>query len=710
MMHLCRELFPTILEKEGRLLEILDANFGLPKYLYDDIMEKNAVSSFKNFIYFQYDNNYEFKVSSKSPFELMDEAGYTLYECKTNDEIMKFKKYYAEGEKLCTFKQNRLDYCHVFFAVKKNIDEIKRKDFKTPEREDEYGTSVISIQFSKGDVNTLSIKNRYNHTVHNPDATFHNNLENIIFGLTDSFERFYHLNINQEGQVNLGLDYVKANDGKLYKYNLEINDIYYCPDNIIIDHRKVIKDYIDKEKYILMDYFILNLQNSNNDKIPSKCFSLYDYTLDDCFIDDLQNYDKLEIKKLDKDNKRLIVSFVNADNVYIDIDKYHNIISYNNPNVKNLRYNFMYKNKHLKEIHLDNVQVIGSHCLESNSDLSHICLPNVTKIMCDFLKKNKKLKTLQMEKVRIIHDRFLHLNHALEYISIPNVIEIGDQFLSENEKLSSIHLPDVIQIGDIFLGLNNKISYLSMPKLKTVGHSFLRSNDNIINAYFPSLTLMSTLFLYAAQSLKYIDVHNVEQICDYCLQNADISELDIPNVLRIGNNFLSNNKSLKQINCSKVKQIGDNFLYMNEQLNCLSMPFVRKIGAYFIDNNTIINAIYMPLVEQIGSSFMSSNENLSSLFLPRIKSIGHDFLMSNQILNYLYAPNLKKVGESFLRENVGLEQIYLPSLQKVEYYFLRSNFKLKKLFIPKIEKYSDDFMEKLDFMSLTNKDFQYKLS
>ena len=39
---------------------------------------------------------------------------------------------------------------------------------------------MISIQFTKDDAHTLSIKNRYNHSVNDPDATFSNNLDNII--------------------------------------------------------------------------------------------------------------------------------------------------------------------------------------------------------------------------------------------------------------------------------------------------------------------------------------------------------------------------------------------------------------------------------------------------------------------------------------------------------------------------------------------------
>ena len=70
-------------------------------------------------------------------------------------KIQSFKKYYAPQEELCTFLGGRLNSCDVFFAVKKDVNDIKRSDFIKPEREDKYGTSVISIQFRKGYINTL---------------------------------------------------------------------------------------------------------------------------------------------------------------------------------------------------------------------------------------------------------------------------------------------------------------------------------------------------------------------------------------------------------------------------------------------------------------------------------------------------------------------------------------------------------------------------
>ena len=194
MSHLCRELFPVILEQEGLLSKLLLDNFEPNHFLYKDIVENDVVNSFKNYIYSLVDVEIEKEVKvDKNPKELLNEAGYDLYECHTEEDIQKFKKYYTSREELCTFNGGRLNDCYVFFAVNKNVNQIRREDFDYPTRQDEYGTSVISIQFTRDETHTLSIKNRYNHTVDNPDATFSNNLDNIIPGLTDSFSKYYGL-------------------------------------------------------------------------------------------------------------------------------------------------------------------------------------------------------------------------------------------------------------------------------------------------------------------------------------------------------------------------------------------------------------------------------------------------------------------------------------------------------------------------------------
>ena len=118
MMHLCRSLFPTLLETDNLLFNLIESNFAHSRYLYDDIIEDKMIEEFKNYIYSLVDVEKEEIEVIKTPKELLDEAGYVLYECKTEEDIQKFKKYYAKREELCTFQGGRLDYCHVFFCCK----------------------------------------------------------------------------------------------------------------------------------------------------------------------------------------------------------------------------------------------------------------------------------------------------------------------------------------------------------------------------------------------------------------------------------------------------------------------------------------------------------------------------------------------------------------------------------------------------------------
>ena len=50
MMQLCRKLFSTILEEEGKLFELLSSHFVYSKYLYEDIVKNSLEDSFKNYI------------------------------------------------------------------------------------------------------------------------------------------------------------------------------------------------------------------------------------------------------------------------------------------------------------------------------------------------------------------------------------------------------------------------------------------------------------------------------------------------------------------------------------------------------------------------------------------------------------------------------------------------------------------------------------
>ncbi len=458
MMHLCRELFPSILEREGLLLSILQSNLAPTHSFADDIKEHNLYEEFKSWIYSFIDVEKDNQVIiNKTPFELMDEAGYTLFECKSEEDIQSFRKYYSSGEELCTFRGGRLNRCHVFFAVKKNVDDIKRENFISPKREDEYGTSVISIQFSKDKLTTLSIKNRYNHIVNNPDATFSNNLENIIPGLTRSFEKYYGLNIKQQEKkapdfLTNELKYIKGNDGRYYRYNLEINGIYYCENNIIIQDGDVITKYRDNpERYILLDQYILNLQDRH--------ICLYNKDNTDSFIKSI--YCVVKIRKIEVirngENRLIIFNYDDNKQVKVEINKNNAIIGYENNYVTKIRKKFLLYNTELKSISLSRVKTIED----------------------SFLRYNKQLRGISLPQVQIIGEGFLVCNRQLKSISLPQVRTIRKNFLFYNEILSSILLPQVQTIEDSFLRFNKQLREISLPQVKNIGNYFLEYNPFI---------------------------------------------------------------------------------------------------------------------------------------------------------------------------------------------------------------------------------------
>ena len=271
MAHLCRSLFPTILEHKGLLYYVISSTIPKSKDFYYDLINAHNEYDFKELIYSICDQKrINLTTGEKTAEELLDEAGYELFECKNNDDIQKFRKYYQPSEELCTFRDsNRIKNHQIFFIVKKNVDQIKRDDFKNPSREDEYSTSVLDLQFDKGKTQRVSIKSRYNHTVTNPDATYGNNLDKIIPGLTDAFEREYGLKNSTSNKTDFCLeDYEWARDGKYYKFNYEMDNIHYCTNNIILDNGEVIYTYSDKSRYTFMDYFILDTKEKKIILLP----------------------------------------------------------------------------------------------------------------------------------------------------------------------------------------------------------------------------------------------------------------------------------------------------------------------------------------------------------------------------------------------------------------------------------------------------------
>lgn len=529
----CRDNFSTALEHEGLLTKIILGTFVPTHSLYDDLRETDCgIDDFKSYIS-NVINSYlcpTVSHATKSPEELLDEAGYILYpECKTEEDIQSFKKYYASGEEICTFRGGRLNTCRVWFAVKKNVDEINRQDFTEPKRQDKYGTSVISIQFTKSVPNTLSIKNRYNHKVDNPDSTFSNDLENIIAGLSEAFVKKFSLITNTSSLFSAPSQYVLANNGVYYRNNVEVRNIYFCENNIAIMYNRQFGNifHVDKSRYILMENYVVDLQQ--------KRIFLFDFEVKkDSFIKSLGEIEDLKVVKLENGERLIVVSAKNREDVEITIGKHNEIIGLKNNNVTEVGDDFLRYNIQLERLEMNNLVSCGDNFLFGNKMIKKLYLPKLKKVCCNFLFYNEILEELQTEE----------LETALS------------SFLFHNLKLKEIHLDKLFKIGEYFMHENEVLKKASFNNLYRIAGSFMSKNI----------------------SLEEIYLSNCEEIGNYFLSlNNSLKKIDLDNVKTIGIHFLSNNRVLTEISLKNIKQC-----YMSSFLMFNENPFVIELKNYLV--------------------------------------------------------------------------------------------------------------------------------
>lgn len=170
-------------------------------------------------------------------------VGYDTVIFDDEERIAECKKYYASGEVICTYNNlsGRMSQYHMLVAIKKDIDKIQRS--KTPQREDEYGTSILNIQIAKNGSH-MSIKNRYNHTVSECDSTLNNNLDLLVHGLQAKVLGYYNiasLNKNKNYYRNI----VKIN-GVYLKYVTEVENVYFG--NFVLDSKNGVR-FADNGRY-----------------------------------------------------------------------------------------------------------------------------------------------------------------------------------------------------------------------------------------------------------------------------------------------------------------------------------------------------------------------------------------------------------------------------------------------------------------------------
>ena len=472
--------------------------------------------------------------TDKNPLQLLNDAGYDAFVVTTEKEKNSIKKYYRPGEEICTFRdpERHIKY-YMIHAVKRGAEKIKPSDH--PEREDEYGTSVISIQIAKGG-GFISIKNRYNHTVNNPDATFNNNPDNIIPGLSTSLKKYFDVDFSVSESM-MPDNFRMVHDQFVY-FNHEVNNTYFGPD-YYFSGSTITKLNTDYE--VMLDYYILNVKNGEVRDIAG----LKDQThkiLQDMF-----------------QNKKITIR--------------------TNPN-----------NKHERMIYADDAHVLS---VEKGA-ITELNLPNIKRIDNNFLMYNQNLRKLYAPKLETVGNGFLSSNKQLTELDLPSLKVVGHNFVSYNTFIAKFSAPLLEKTGSCFLMENQGLTKLELPSLKELAGYCLKDNIALSKLYVPKLEIIGPIFL---------------------LRNVMLTELDLPNVREIGGSFLRDNKNLARLNAPKLEKVGDHVMIKNLGLTELNLPSLQEVGDNFLFENKKLKTFYAPKLKITKWGFLAKNTKLTDFIV-----------------------------------------------------------------------------------------------
>ena len=596
MWKLCRELFPTVLEHESLLASVLDYYFDHTRSLYSYIMDNGLELEFQDFVMQKiYPPKAEdkFKIPDKNPYELLKEVGYNLYKCETEEDIERFEKYYDKKERLCTFDADRLKTNYVYFAVKDNVDSIKREDFDDPKREDLYGTSVLSFQFSKGRGHALSIKNRYNHSVNRPDSTYGNNLDKIVPGLRASFAYYEDMAQSKvETFEDHMKDYIVDNKGKFHKIISLVDGVAFCENNYIIERESHVidKKYIDKERYLFMDGYILDLKEK-------KFINYFNKPFYNSFSNANGTMHNIEIHGKGKDKTVILNPVFSVKPITIKLESNH-IVYYKNENAKELGNKFMSNCKELEEAIVPNVLKVGDGVFTNCNYLKNIDLINVKEIGDYFASNGWDVVSLRLDNVEKIGDDFLNSGMTIIDLNLPSVKEIGDRALENNEYLETFSADKLERLGDSCFEKNIDLYKVNVPKLKEMGNYSFNANLKLEKLLLPSINKIGDKCFQDNKIIDVVDFSNIKEIGNDCLsKNKKLEEFLGFHIEKIGNNFLKDNEILDKFYATKLKEVGDNFLYSNKNLEELSLPSLEKFGHNFLFSNNILRKLKIPNIK-----------------------------------------------------------------------------------------------------------------
>ncbi len=550
--------------------------------------------------------------TSQNPFELLKKAGYDAFYADTLEKQNSIMNYYADMESLCTFRdEKRFEKYHIIHCIKEGADKLNRRDFRGKERrEDEYGTSVISIQILKKG-GFISIKNRYNHTVQAPDNTFYSNPDNIIAGLSQALMDYFNLTYSS-GLPNLDNGFMIVDD-LIYQYHIECNNIYFGPNYYIRDNQVT---FINKDYQLIIDNFIIDFKEN---KVYLPYQSNFDKNPLDAFFKLVQK--EVEGKKLTLQRKGDL-SWVYAQNECILKARNGSLIYANLKGPDELKQSIFSNHSTIEEIYFENVTELSTHSI-------HNCA---------------RLKKAYFPKCLVVNSDSFTYVPLLEEVDLSKVKTISSSCFCDKMNVKELNFPCLVKIEKSSFQSMSGVEKITAPVLKNMGDGVLMMCDTVQEVDFPLLKNLEGFNFYLCPMLE---------------------KVFLPKVKKIGENSLTMNKGLQELNCPVVEEIGEDVVCSNKSLRIVHMPKLKRIGANSFSSNDSLKHLILNEVLKVESGAISSNKNLTYLSLKKVEELDANCFFDNPKLKRIYLDAYK--GEDLPYMFYGakmLNEIYSPYLDE----------------------------------------------
>ena len=448
----------------------------------------------------------------KDPIELLNEAGYDAFYVHNLRQQNSIAQYFRSDERLCTFKDShRYKDFYIIHAVRKNVKDIKRGN--PPKREDEYGTSVISIQIAKKG-GFISIKNRYNHTIDNPDATFNNNPDNIIRGLTTALKHKFGVDfMTQEVEIPDNYRIVK---NQLVRFNYEIDNVYYG-NKYYFKGSEITKLNPDYE--IMLDNVILDKRVGNVKNINQGA-----QDLSQVLNNEISGH---KIKtETDKSTGETVINIIDENKNIKELARTKNgcITSLHLYKTSEIGSEFLRGNTVLETLYAPKLKKMGAHSFFACHNLKNLHIPELAEMGMECFARSYELTELNAPKLKIMKPGCFARSEKMKNLYIPELEEMGYGCFSEhNKELAEFNAPKLKKIGNCCFVVCHKLKKLYVPELKEMSAECFANVRHLHEFVAPKLKKMGPgCFSICAMIFKKLYVPELEEMKWDCFSDTKI--------------------------------------------------------------------------------------------------------------------------------------------------------------------------------------------